>query len=100
MRSPSAVSRKRLREIGVDRFVVRTLVGQGRVVVLGTQAVHVRSVGWHETRSPVVAAVFEAGENAWADGVSALILAGLTGWEPRGIDIGHPTRTSARHAVV
>lgn len=40
----------------------------GRFRMLGTQAVHVLAAGWWGERSPIVAAVLNAGNSAWADG--------------------------------
>jgi len=74
------VSRGQLRQLGITRHQIRTHVVAGRLRVLGTQAVHVLAAGWWDERSPIVAAVLNAGDSAWADGQSALLLAGLRGW--------------------
>ena len=62
------VSRGQLRQLGSTRHQIRTHVVAGRFRVLGTQAVHVLAAGWWGERSPIVAAVLNAGNSAWADG--------------------------------
>lgn len=87
------VSRHQLRDAGVTRHQIRTHVDAGRFRLLGCGAVHVLAVGWCDERSPIVTAVANAGPSAWADGESALILAGLRGWTPDGVHVSHARTT-------
>ena len=94
--SYGVLSRRRLSLVGVDRFDVRTQIRLGRWEPLGHHSLRVVDVAWNDVRSPIVAAAFDAAPTAWADGVSALLLAGLSGWRSNCIDLAMPATASAR----
>ncbi|MBB2890487.1 endonuclease domain-containing protein [Flexivirga oryzae] len=91
------VHRLTLAQHGIDRFGVRNEVAAGRWFTVGRHTVAVDS-----PELGVVAqwwrAVWESGSGARLDGTSALLAAGLTGFEPPVIDVSMP-KSSRVHAV-
>lgn len=94
--SHGVTSRRRLATSGIERHHVRRAIEAGRWMPLGHQAIRVLDASWHPVLSPVVAATFNAGTGAWADGESALLLAGLTGWQSQQIHLAHSISTGRR----
>lgn len=81
------VTRGMLATVGISRHSARRHVEAGRLLPLGPHTLRVTAGPWCPHRSPIVAAVLDAGAGAWADGGGALLLAGLTGWRPTAIDV-------------
>lgn len=88
--SYGVVNRRALADSGVDRHAMRPHVRGGRWIVLGPNTLRVAAAEWCPVRSPIVVAVWESRAAAWADGASALVLAGLTGWRPDVVDVSTP----------
>lgn len=90
-----AISRRRLRELDVDRFQQKRQVSAGRWVTVGRQTVSVRDAPLGEVAARW-RAVWEVGEAvAVVDGVSALHAAGLKGWSDPVVHVS----VSHRHRV-
>lgn len=83
-------SRRQLRSHGVRWHDVRDHTAAGRWRPLGNDAVRILEIPWDAALSPIAAGVFNASPNAWADGVSALLLHGLTGWSSDNVHVGLP----------
>lgn len=94
------VSRATLAAAGITRHVVRRQVEAGRWAIVGPQAVHILGAPTCSVRTPICAAVLNAGPKAWVDGEAALLLAGFRGWAPRCIDIGLPRTSRTRPPAV
>jgi len=86
-----------LAQLGIDRFGVRNEVAAGRWFKVGRHTVAVDSpqLGAVAQRWR---AVWESGSGARLDGASALLAAGMTGFEPPVIDVSLP-KASRVHAV-
>lgn len=82
------VSRKQLRERGIDRYAVRAEVAAGRWAVWGAQTVAIAVTDQEQAMR--WSALFEVGAGARLDGVTSLLQAGLTGWSHDAIDIVIP----------
>lgn len=85
--SHGVVARRQLADVGITRHHVRRNIDAGRWATLGPQTVRVLSAPWDGCLSPIVATVHDVGAGAWADGESALLLAGLHGWQSRTIQV-------------
>lgn len=86
--------RAQLRAVGVSRADVRSEVTAGRWQRLGRHTV--RILPSRTGRAAWWTAVWESGSGARLDGVSALLASGLTGFEPRAIDVTVPAPSQAR----
>ncbi|KNX36069.1 hypothetical protein [Luteipulveratus halotolerans] len=87
------VSRAQLRGLGVTRWDLREEVAAGRWSMAGSQSVVLRPGGDLAERWR---AIFEVGSGARLDGVTALLHAGLSGWEHTTIDVSVPHGTRVR----
>lgn len=81
------MSRRQLREVGIDRFDVRNEVDAGRWHKLGRQTV---VIGQLTECGRFWAALFETGQRAVLDGAAALVSAGLQNFVPQQIDVTIP----------
>lgn len=83
------LSRRQLADLGVTRWQVRADIRAGRWRAVGRQSVVI-----HTGPLPIASrhwvAVFEAGPRAFLDGASALVAAGLTGFEVPTIRVSVP----------
>lgn len=83
------ISRRQFAELGITRWQIRADIRAGRWRAVGRQ-----SVVTHTGPLPVAArhwvAVFEAGPRAFLDGPSALLAAGLTGYDVDSIRVSVP----------
>ena len=95
-RSFGVVARRQLLTLGITRHHVRRQTDAGRWMPLGPQSVRVLAAPWDARLSPIVAATHDAGASAWADGESALLLAGLQGWQPRHVHVASAQGTYLR----
>jgi very-short-patch-repair endonuclease len=85
----NVISRRQVRGLGVTRWEVEAELRAGRWRAVGRQAVSLHT-GPLSDEARLWVAVFEAGPRAYVDGESALVAAGLKGYEPRSIRITIP----------
>jgi very-short-patch-repair endonuclease len=83
------VSRRQLKQLGVQRWQVRAEVNAGRWALVGRQAICVHCGPLSDEAMRWVA-VLEAGPRAFLDGASALAAAGLTGFVTPSIRVSVP----------
>ncbi len=83
------VSRAQLRGLGLTRWAIQAELRSGRWRAVGRQAVCVHT-GPLSLAARHWVAVIEAGPRAMLDGESALVAAGLEGYEPRAIRVTVP----------
>lgn len=85
----SVLSRRQLRDLGLTRWEIEAELRAGRWRAAGRQAVCVHTGPLSVAASHWVA-VLEAGPRAFLDGESALLAAGLTGYDVRSIRVSVP----------
>lgn len=83
------LSRRQLRDLGLTRWEIEAELRAGRWRAVGRQAVSVHTGPLSAAASHWVA-VIEAGPRAFLDGESALVAAGLTGYDVRSIRVTIP----------
>lgn len=83
------LSRTQLRTLEVTRWTIRAEVRAGRWAAHGNQTIAIHN-GPLSERAQNWRALFEAGSRAVVDGVSSLIIAGLSGFTVTGIRISVP----------
>ncbi|KAB7745794.1 hypothetical protein GA707_06850 [Nostocoides sp. F2B08] len=86
-----------LRSAGVTRADVRTEIEAGRWMRRGRHTVQI-GTGDLSPEATLWQAVWESGSGAILDGVSALLVCGLTGFTPRSVDVAMPDR-NRRHRL-